>query len=528
MIPKKKRGVWSSNLAFVFAAAGSAVGLGNLWRFSYVAGNNGGGLFVFIYLIAVLLIALPVLLAELSMGRFSNSDTVGAFEAIKPKTAFKGVGYLGFTAAIMILAFYTVIAGQTLGYIYKSFSGELKQLSKSEITVKPKEQLAGIFNQFRINAGYDFEKSKTELIDFFSEYKIDKALDRDKLLLLDKAITLLDKLKSNKQYVYEDNLKNISRQVELKLLVKKSGDIYKTFEDNKVLQIVLMIVFIFLTIFIVSKGVSGGIEKFTKIFMPVLLIILLIMIIRAITLPDAIKGIIFYLKPKFSSFNPKLVISAVGQAFFSLSLGMGTMITYGSYVNKKENLPYSTGMIGLFDTGIAIIAGFIVFPVIFSLGMGPNQGSGGIFNVLPILFSKIPLGQIFGILFFSLLAIAALTSTISLLEVPVAYMVDQKKWNRKKAAYLLGLLTVLFAVPCALSSGFFGLWDTIWGSFALTIGGLFISIFVGWIWKPQNALKEITADGKVFKLAKIWAFLIKYIIPVVIIIILVSIIVDTL
>ena len=207
-----QRGAWSSKLAFVFAAAGSAVGLGNLWRFSYVAGNNGGGLFVFIYLLAVLFIALPVLLAELSMGRFSNRDTVGAFEAIKSKTAFKGVGYLGFTSAIMILAFYSVIAGQTLGYIYKSFSGELNQLAKTEITVKPKEQLTQIYYNFRNNPNSDFENTKSELGDFFSEYKINQNGDTEKSQLLAGSIDLLQKLKIDKQYNFKGDLKGITKQ----------------------------------------------------------------------------------------------------------------------------------------------------------------------------------------------------------------------------------------------------------------------------------------------------------------------------
>ncbi len=438
------RGKWSSKLTFVFAAAGSAVGLGNLWRFSYEAGNNGGGLFVLIYLAAVAFIALPVLMAELSLGRFSRLDTVGAFTAVKPNTRFKLIGYLGFSSAVGILSFYGVVAGMTIGYLYKAITGQFAPLAEIE------------------------------------------AVDT---------------------------------------MVDKSQGIFSAFATDYLIIVPLVAVFLILTIYVVSRGIAGGIEKFTKIFMPVLLVILIIMIVRAVTLPNAFAGIAFYLQPKLSSLTPSLVISAVGQAFFSLSLGMGTMITYGSYVEKKESLPKAAGMIAAFDTGIAILAGFIVFPVIFSLSMSPEQGAGGMFVVLPILFSKIAFGQAFGILFFALLAIAALTSTISLLEVPVAYMVDQKNWNRKKAAWVVGTVTFAFAVPAALSEKFFGIFNLIWGSLALTVGGFFIAIFVGWVWKPQNALKELAPSSADSFLAKTWATMIKYIIPVIILVIFASIII---
>ncbi|MCP4219639.1 MAG: sodium-dependent transporter [bacterium] len=235
-----------------------------------------------------------------------------------------------------------------------------------------------------------------------------------------------------------------------------------------------------------------------------------------------------------------MIYYALGQAFFSLSLGMGAMITYGSYISKKENLPSATGWVAFFDTFIAIMAGFIIFPAIFSQGMDPAGGPGLVFNILPVIFAKMPGGVIFGSLFFALLCIAALTSTVSLLEVPVSYLIDEKKYNRKKCAYALGFVALIFAIPSALSAGgvkfltklpflksdmsFLGLMDYIWGNLSLSIGALFISIFVGYVWKASNAIKEVEEGAPSFKLAKAWLFSIKYLAPAMVLVILVGII----
>jgi len=510
------RGTWKSKITFVLAAAGSAVGLGNLWRFSYEAGNNGGGLFVIIYLLAILLIGLPVLLAELSMGRFSQQDVVGAFQTIRPKTPFVGIGYLGLISAVMILAFYSVIAGQTVGYVVKSITGDIGRLGDASVTEGPLREIRQIYADMKSDPERR-QHSALQIEDFFDRYQLDADPEGEELL---------QEAKGGDADQDPADREVLIKKIEMKLLVARSSGVFERFEKNKYLQIILLLFFLFITVFIVSRGISGGIEKFTRVFMPVLLIILVIMILRALTLPNAFSGVGFYLAPKLDQLTPKLVVSAIGQAFFSLSLGMGTMITYGSYVNKRERLPNSAGLIAGFDTGIAILAGFIVFPVIFYLGMNPDQGAGGIFVVLPILFAKIPLGQFFAVMFFVLLGIAALTSTVSLLEVPVAFLVDQKGWKRRKAAYLIGGLTLLFGVPCALFSFFFSLWNTVWGGFALTIGGLFISIFVGWVWKPEAALREIRQGSERFRLGAVWRFLIRYIIPIFLIVILASSIIE--
>lgn len=442
----KDRGSFSK-VGFILAAAGSAVGLGNLWRFPYTVGENGGGMFVLIYLLSIILIALPVLIAEVSLGRHTNKNPIGAFAMVKPKSSWPLIGLLGMICAFMILSFYAVIAGWTIAYFIKTVTGQFANIT-------PEEAVSS----------------------------------------------------------------------------------FNLFTGNSWLQIGLLALFIFLTVYVVSRGVSGGIEKFSKVLMPVLFGILLMLLIRSLTLKGAFKGVIFYLKPDFSAFNFKIIIAAMGQAFFSMSLGMGTMITYGSYVSKKNNIPSSTAWIAVFDTFIALMAGFIIFPAIFSQGMDPNQGSGVMFNVLPVLFSKMPGGAIFGSFFFLVLSIAALTSTISILEVPVAYLIDEKKWNRKIASVLIGSIAFIIGICSALSNGgseffsdlpiihigFLDLWNKIWGNVALSVGALLEAIFVAYIWKTHKAIKEIELGTKRFILAKPWSILIKYVVPVLITLILIG------
>jgi len=436
------RGNWGSKMGFVLAAAGSAVGLGNIWRFPYTASKSGGALFVLIYLVAVVAVALPVLLAEVSLGRFTAKNPVGAFAAIKARSPWKLVGFLGIATGVMILSYYAVVAGWTIGYFVKSITGNFKQI-----------------------------------------------LDSNGEPVLEKAQTL-----------------------------------FNNFSTAKVLPLVLLAIFLFLTVYVISRGVSGGIEKFSKILMPVLFAILLLLLLRSLTLEGASKGLKVYLIPNFSQFEPKMILEALGQAFFSLSLGMGTMITYGSYVSKKENLPTSVGWIAFFDTGIAFIAGLIIIPAVFALGQGQNitAGPGLVFEVLPVIFEKMAGGVIFGPLFFLLLSIAALTSTISLLEVPVSYFVDEKKWNRKKTAVVVGAVTLVLGIPSALSPNkFLSTMNFIWGNLALSIGALFIAVFVGYVWKTRSALKEISEGSEKFRLAPLWVFSIKYITPIAILLILV-------
>ena len=441
------RGKWGSRAGFILAAAGSAVGLGNIWRFPYMTGRNGGALFVLIYIGCVVILGLPVLLAELALGRATAKNPVGAFQAIRPGTKWHYTGYLGVTTAVMILSFYAVIAGWTLGYCFKTLVGRFKTVGQAEV--------AAIFSRFIASPW---------------------------------------------------------------------------------LQIALLALFLFLTAFIVNRGVAAGLEKFSKVLMPALFLIMVLLMVRSLTLPGAEKGLAFYLQPDFAKIDGRVLLEAMGQAFFSLSLGLGTMLTYGSYLGKKENIVSSAAWVAALDTAIAILAGFIIFPALFSQNMAPDQGPGLVFAILPVIFSHIPGGMLFGAFFFVLLAVAALTSTISILEVPVAFLVDEKKWPRRRAAWLMGGAAFLFGIPSALSGGgvkffnrlplvhidFLTLWDKVWGNVALSVGAFLVAIFVAHVWKTAGALEEITANGTRFRLARLWVVAIKYVCPLLILVVLVS------
>ncbi len=438
------RGQWSSKVGFILAAAGSAIGLGNIWRFPYIVGENGGGAFVLIYIIMVVFIGLPYMLAELALGRSVQRNPVGSIEAIKPKSAWKGVGYLGVLTGVGILSFYGVIAGWTVGYIYKMLAG------------------------------------------------------------------------------------------------RPGG--FAGFIADPIPVLILFAFFIFLTALIVNGGISGGIERWSKILIPLLFILMLGLIIYANTLKGSGKGLIFYLNPDLSKITGKTILAALGQAFFSLSLGMGLMITYGSYVSKQENIMTSAFYISLFDTLIAFIAGLIIFPALFANGLNPSAGAKLVFVVLPDLFAKMPGGALVGSVFFLLLSVAALTSTISLLEVPVAYMVDEKKQPRKKIVWVVALVTYIIGIPSALSQGanhfftdfgwlpsrlasadFLSEMSFLFGDFSLVVGAFLLSIFVGWVWGAEKAADELALGSANFnRFRKVWIFMIRFFIPAVIFIILLN------
>lgn len=450
-VPPAERGQWGSRLGFILAAAGSAIGLGNIWRFPYMAGENGGGAFVLIYLLCILLIGLPVLLAELAIGRRAERNPVGAFKALAPKTAWPLVGTLGVVTGFGILSFYSVVAGWTVGYLFKALTG---------------------------------------------------AFEAD-------------------------------------LTAEASGALFTSLIGDPLQALLLTGIFLLLTILIVRGGVSGGIERASKILMPVLFIVLLLLAIRALTLPGAGEGLVYLFRPDFSKIDTGVVISALGQALFSLSLGMGAMITYGSYFPKRENVWSAGTFVAFSDTLIATLAGLIIFPALFSAGVAPNAGPGLVFVVLPTIFNTMPFGTFFAVLFYALLSIAALTSTISLLEVVVSYMVDERGWSREKAAWTIGAACFLLAVPSALSQGavdwlgadglfawdFLTLNNNLWGNYALSLGALLICLFVGWYWGVAPALAAIEEGGHRLPAAGGWRILIRYVCPLAVAIIFVFILV---
>jgi NSS family neurotransmitter:Na+ symporter len=438
------RGSWGSGVGFILAAAGSAVGLGNIWGFPMQVGKGGGAIFVLLYLVCVVFICFPILVAELALGRSSARDPIGAFQVAKPNTPWWLAGALGVAAGVGILSFYCVIAGWTLAYVWYSLSGAAGAAPGA----------------------------------FFGAF----VADGSKNVLLSFGVLAL-------------------------------------------------------TAGIILGGVREGIEKASKLMMPSLFLLLVLLAVRALFLPGAAEGLAYYLKPDFKEMaNISVINAALGQAFFSLSLGMGAMITYGSYLSKKTNAVKSAGWVAGLDTCVALLAGFVVFPVGFSIaGFNPAEGGPGlIFAVLPSLFASMPGGALFGAAFFVLLSIAALTSAISLLEVPTATLVD-RGWCRRKSALLMTALVAVIAVPSALSQGavswltrvpgtgmdFLSLMAVIWNNWALPIGGLLIAVFVGWVWGADKAIAELRAEGATFPGAALWAFLIKYVCPVAILFVIV-------
>jgi len=435
------RGTWGSRSGFILAAAGSAVGLGNIWGFPTQVGQGGGAAFVLVYLACVFLICAPILIAEIAIGRCARQSPVGSFATLMPNSAWWLVGSLGVLTGAGILSFYSVIAGWTLAYIWFTASGV-------------------------------FVESSDTTSEFFAR-----------------------------------------------------------FTANGPLGMSLTLVVLSTTAFVLIGGVRSGIERVTKTLMPALLVLLIVLAVRSATLPGAATGLAYYLSADLTRIlDINVFNAALGQAFFSLSLGMGAMITYGSYLNRSDGIAMSTIWIVVLDTTIALLAGFIIFPVGFSLeGFDPGaSGPGLIFTVLPSLFATLPGGHLFGAAFFLLLSMAALTSTISLLEVPVAHCVDVRGWSRPKAVILVTGGVFVLAIPSTLGNGavdaltlmpgirldFLTLMATIWNNFALPIGGLLTALFVGWVWQVDRALDELCANGAWFPAPRIWGILIRWVCPI--------------
>jgi len=427
------RGQWASNIGFILAAAGSAVGLGNIWKFPYLAGANGGAAFVIIYLAMIILIGFTIMLGEMSIGRNTHLSAVGAYKKLNKKWGF--VGFIGVVVGFCILSFYSVIGGWVLNYIGKYLIGGI---------------------------------SGAEAANYFS------------------------------------------------------GFISSTTQP-----IVWHLVFMVICCIIVLKGISGGIEKASKFMMPALFVLLIVVVIRSVTLEGAMEGIEFFLKPDFSKVTIGTIMAALGQAFFSLSLGMGAIITYGSYLGKTENLEKNAVIIPAIDTAVALLAGFAVLPAVFAFGFEPGVGPSLMFITLPSVFDSMPFGQFFGILFFILIFFAALTSAISLLEVIVSYVIDNLKIERVKATIIMSIILFIIGIPCSLANGpvmgdflifgynFFDFMSFLAESVLMPLGGLLMCIFIGYVWGIDNISEEITCGGKYkFKSKTFFVVMIKYIAPV--------------
>ena len=441
MIKSKRKsihGQWSSRLAFVLAATGSAVGLGNIWRFPYITGENGGGAFVLVYILCVLLVGIPIMMAEIMIGRRGRQSPINTMQALAEEEglnpAWRYLGWLGMAAGFLILSFYSVVAGWTLDYIYRAGSGSF--------TVATDEEIVGIFESLLSN---------TELL------------------------------------------------------------------------FILHTLFMAITTIIVSMGVRSGLERAVKFLMPALFILLLLMVGYAMSTDGFNRGLSYLFNPDFSKLSAEGFLAALGQAFFSLSLGMGAIMIYGSYLPQNASIVKTTVSIAFADTLVAILAGIAIFPLVFAYGLEPDSGAGLIFVTLPIAFGQMPYGQFFGTGFFILLMFAAWTSSISLLEPAVAWLVENRGISRAKSAALAGLLAWILGIGSVLSFNlwkdlklfgktYFDIMDYITSNVMLPLGGLLVAIFAAWLMSRNSSFEEL--KFKRVSTYNTWRFIVRYISPV--------------
>ena len=412
----QNREQWGSKLGFILAASGSAVGIGNIWKYPHMAGQNGGAAFTLVYLACIFVVGLSIVIAEFVIGRKTQLSPVGAFEKLAPSTNWKWVGFLGVASAFVILSFYGVVGGWVLKYVIVSITGGFNELAGDPAA---------------------------------------------------------------------------------------AGNVFNTFITDTWSPIIYQVFFMAFCVWVIVNGVKGGIEKWSKIMMPLIVVLLAVLAVRGMTLEGGMKGISFLFNPRFEDLTASSIVLALGHSFFTVSLGMGTMITYGSYLNRKQNLLNSAVWVIALDTAIAMLAGIAIFTTVFALGANPAEGPGLIFVVLPSVFSQLAGGTLWGTMFFVLLFMAALTSAISILEVVTAYFIDQKGWSRKKATIQFGAVITIVGVFCSLSMGggvniteflgmpFFDVMDYLSAKYMLPIGGMLTAIFILRKWGISNYMAEL-------------------------------------
>ena len=448
MTDNMSRDSFGSRFGALVAMAGSAVGLGNLWRFPYLVGENGGAAFIIIYIILSFLICLPIFISEFVVGRRSQKNAFAAFRDLSNGSAWRWVGLLTIIVPLIVLSYYSVIGGWSIDYLLKSLT-------------------------FSFTGGESQSAINTMFGDFVSS----------------------------------------------------------TWGP-----LIAHTAFMLVTTLIVVVGIKDGIETFSKVMMPLLFFIVIGIAIYSVSLPGAKAGLDYLFNPDFSKIDAKVIAAALGQAFFSLSLGFGTIMTYASYVSKKENIMFHSTATAVSDLMFALIAGIAIMPAVFAFGISPQAGPGLVFQTLPYVFRQMPAGGLIAILFFLALLVAALTSSISMLEVAVAYLVEEKNFTRVKACILLFALCWAVGAVCSLSFGplsnvqigggnLFDFFDNLSSNILMTLGSLFTVLFVGWRLKKTDVYDEFTNGGNLSRNARIFGvlwFLMRYVCPLAIIIIFIS------
>lgn len=439
---KVSRGQWATSIGFVLAAAGAAVGLGNVWKFPYLTALHGGGTFLFAYILMLLFLGIPVLVTEMVLGRRGKLDPVGTYSKLSGGSGFwKFVGYVAVSVNFIVLSFYSVVGGWITNYMFQYIMGGIKG----------------------------------DIVEYFGG-----------------------------------------------------------FVSNPYSPLLWYALFMGMTIYIVAQGVSAGIERASNIMMPTLFLLFIILAIRAVTLPGAIEGIKYYLLPDFSKLSGTTFLMAMGQVFFSLNIGAGCTMTYASYLSDDENIPKMSLQVPLLDFLAAFLAGIIIIPSVFAFNLDPAAGPPLLFITMPFVFGNMPLGVLFGLMFFVLMLFAALTSSISMLEVNTAFLVDNYKIDRKKAALTAGFFIFLLGIPSSLAQGvlsnftIFGLdflsaMDFLASYILMPFGAFMMTIFLVRVLGLDEAINEATNEGTIpFKIKVLWSFLVKYVVPIIIILVFLS------
>ncbi|WP_212963303.1 sodium-dependent transporter [Siminovitchia fordii] len=434
----KQREQWTSKIGFVLAAAGSAIGLGAIWKFPYMAGTNGGSVFLFLFILSTIAIGLPILLAEFVIGRRGQHDAVTSLKMLAPGKKWHWIGWMGLVTSFILLSFYSVVGGWILSYLARALTFSLKS----------------------------------------TDY----------------------------------------------------GELFGTVITNPIEVLSAQALFMFLTIWIVQGGVKAGIERASRWMMPLLFIFFIVLAIRSLTLDGAMAGVRFLFVPDWSFLTGKTFLLALGQAFFSLSVGVTAMVTYASYLPKEERLGQSALNVSILNIFISLLAGLVIFPAVFALGHSPEEGPGLIFVILPAIFNEIPLGSIFMIIFFILLLFATLTSSIAMLEIVVSTGIQKRYDRRRRMAWILGLLIFIVGIPSALSFGvlsgvhlpggsIFDFADILTSRIGMPINALLVSLFAGHILTSADTTDELRMNPAVHSL---WKVIVRYIAPVAIILIFVA------
>lgn len=431
---------WTSKIGFILSAAGSAIGLGAIWKFPYTAGTNGGAVFFLLFMVFTVLIGLPVLLAEFFIGRRTQRNAVDAFKALAPKSMWPWIGRMGVAACFILLSFYSVVGGWVLAYVVYAFTGEI-------------------------------------------------APDTDFKQLFGATIS------------------------------------------NPAAALGYQSLFMLLTILVVQNGISQGIEKASRYLMPALFIVFLLLAARSLMLPGAMEGVSFLLKPDFSAVTADTVLTALGQAFFSLSLGVSAMITYAAYLDNKQDLFRSANSIMWLNMLVSLLAGLVIFPAVFALGFQPGEGPGLIFAVLPAVFQEIPFGTVLFAVFMLLVTFATLTSAFAMLETVIAAAIHNNEQRRRRVTWLAGLAILTVGIPSALSFGsmseftlfgktVFDLWDYLITSWIMPIGALTTAVFVAWV-LPKSSVLEHMRQGSTLpaKIVVVWYHALRYAAPVAILLV---------